>query len=275
MNTVHAPSTSSLLSFQGGLIRSELLGNEGLPWLVMCHGLGLNVKDLRPIAESLAKEWRVLLWDMPGHGASQPAPHDYHAAEMAQTLEFLISANGVTKPVLFGFSFGGVVAQYFIRQNPGAARGFVAYACFAPFSQPRVSPCFLVRLSVASLRVQRWDNICDKFSRQCAVTLIAQQHVRGEVEQLNKGEFARMAIAVHTAFDPDPLFRLDLPVLLIRGSLDSGKLALAQSEMALTRIAPNIARVTVQGAGHCAHLDQPDRFLAAVRPFLSRLMQTS
>jgi pimeloyl-ACP methyl ester carboxylesterase len=43
-------------------------------------------------------------------------------------------------------------------------------------------------------------------------------------------------------------------------------LAIADS---ITRRLPNARRVVIPDAGHGAHFDQPDRFLGALRAFLS------
>lgn len=269
MTDNHADTTSSLLNFGEELIHTELLGSNDLPWLVMCHGLGLSSKDLRPIATDLAKDWHVLLWDMPGHGESQPGPKDYHPAKMARILEFVIIRYGVIDPVLLGFSFGGVVSQYFIRDHPEFVRAFIAYACFAPFSQPRTNAYWLAQIAQIILYFRSWRAICDNFAEQCAITPAAQEQVRIEVLRLKKKEFIRMAGAVYSAFDYDPNFKLTMPTLLVRGQLDSSSLILDQANIALTRVAQKIAQETVHGAGHCSHLDQPNRFLSAIKPFLS------
>lgn len=60
---------------------------------------------------------------------------------------------------------------------------------------------------------------------------------------------------------------LTMPILVIQGEHDMPP-ALAIAESIATRL-PNARRVVIPAAGHGAHFDQPERFLQALRDFLS------
>ena len=59
-----------------------------------------------------------------------------------------------------------------------------------------------------------------------------------------------------------------MPVLVLAGADDTKFAALAQ-RMA-TEIGDNATVALIEGAGHAAHLEHPDRFLAVLQPWLSR-----
>jgi 2-succinyl-6-hydroxy-2,4-cyclohexadiene-1-carboxylate synthase len=63
------------------------------------------------------------------------------------------------------------------------------------------------------------------------------------------------------------LARLDMPVLVVAGADDAKFAAIAQ-RMA-DEIGGNATVALVAGAGHAAHLEHPDRFLALLRPWLA------
>src|SRR5690606_17542658 len=65
----------------------------------------------------------------------------------------------------------------------------------------------------------------------------------------------------------DRLGELEMPVLVVAGALDTKFCALGERMTA--SIGANATHVTIDGAGHTAHLEQPERFLAAVRPWLA------
>jgi 2-succinyl-6-hydroxy-2,4-cyclohexadiene-1-carboxylate synthase len=71
----------------------------------------------------------------------------------------------------------------------------------------------------------------------------------------------------------DPLWskleRLAMPVLVVAGETDEKFVALGR-RMAST-IGDNATFVVVPGAGHAAHLERPDAFLAVVGPWLAGL----
>ena len=68
----------------------------------------------------------VLVWDAPGHGRSWPFRLDFTLMEKARWLEEILQREALPPPVLVGQSMGGYVAQAFMQQFPGRAKGFVS-----------------------------------------------------------------------------------------------------------------------------------------------------
>ena len=58
-----------------------------------------------------------------------------------------------------------------------------------------------------------------------------------------------------------------MPVLVLAGADDAKFAALA--ERMAGEIGANAHLALIDGAGHAAHLEQPDHFLAAVQPWLA------
>jgi pimeloyl-ACP methyl ester carboxylesterase len=66
----------------------------------------------------------------------------------------------------------------------------------------------------------------------------------------------------------DRLARIEVPVLVVAGALDE-KFAAAGRRL-VESIGANAELALVAGAGHAAHLEAPDDFLAILRPWLAR-----
>jgi 2-succinyl-6-hydroxy-2,4-cyclohexadiene-1-carboxylate synthase len=66
----------------------------------------------------------------------------------------------------------------------------------------------------------------------------------------------------------DRLAELDMPVLVVAGERDAKFRALG--ERLVASIGANAALAIVPAAGHAAHLEQPEAFVALVRPWLAR-----
>src|SRR5271157_1556886 len=83
------------------------------PDLVMIHGLtgNLAVWHLK-IVPLLMDHFRILTYDLRGHGYSDMPPTGYTASDMAADLEQLMDALGVEQADLVGHSFGADTALY-------------------------------------------------------------------------------------------------------------------------------------------------------------------
>lgn len=248
------------------------LGAAG-PWLVVCHGMALDHRDLVPFATTLGTDWRVVVWDMPGHGDSAD-PASWSLGAMTDALEQVCDAAGVDDCALLGFSFGGMVAQDFLRRHPARVTALVAYGCFAPFVVSPPIPRALIGPVVAvTYGWQRWPRLRGWFARQCAIGSDAQAVVAAAADRLGMRGFLAMTRALLGGFAPDPAFRVDCPLLLVRGEQDANAAGIDAGFDALRKRAGGVAEARIADAGHCAHLDQPSAFAAAVRPFLDRVRQ--
>ncbi len=93
------------------------------PTVVLVHGLGSDASDWLPVARRLAHTHRVLLVDLPGHGASpMPATLTLQAATEALD-EALASEKGPL--TLVGHSLGGLVAASEACDHPERVQSLV------------------------------------------------------------------------------------------------------------------------------------------------------
>jgi pimeloyl-ACP methyl ester carboxylesterase len=104
-----APWTSEgFVQRPGGRLHYVSMG-EGPP-VVMLHKLGGWVADWSLIAPLLAPNYRVIAFDMPGHGESamdRPAPYIMTLGESAAMIHAALDEMGVPRFALVGSSLGG------------------------------------------------------------------------------------------------------------------------------------------------------------------------
>lgn len=85
--------------------------------LILIHGVGLDHTMWESQLESLSKNFRVIAYDMVGHGGSEHPPGPYSLSQFVDQLTALLNHLQIEKIHLVGFSMGGMVAQAFALSN--------------------------------------------------------------------------------------------------------------------------------------------------------------
>jgi pimeloyl-ACP methyl ester carboxylesterase len=87
--------------------------------LLLIHGLGANLAFWYPaIASLLSKHYRVIIYDLRGHGRSAIPDSGYTVTSMAQDLQALLKHLGIGQVHVVGHSFGARIALYYAISNP-------------------------------------------------------------------------------------------------------------------------------------------------------------
>jgi len=240
------------------------------PPLVLLHGVGTDHRAFRPQSIRLARCLRVLAWDMPGYGCSEPiSPLDWNS--LADALARLLDKEKVERAHILGHSIGGMVAQTFAVRHPGRTRSLILSATSPAFGRPdgdwqrefvrqRLAPletgktmADLAEATVVSLVGPKAGRSAREFAQAC-------------MGQVPVAAFAA-AIRLIVTFDGRPdLPRIACPTLVLAGERDTN----APAEM-MEKMAGKIAGakfVSLPGCGHLANLEDPDAFDATVLAFL-------
>lgn len=112
---------SRSIEMQGGKIHYQLIG-EGDPILVINGGPGFSSEGFLPIAREIASfGYTAVLYDQRGTGQSVLETTDSSTITMdlmAKDIELIRKDLGVNNWILFGHSFGGMLANYYASKFP-------------------------------------------------------------------------------------------------------------------------------------------------------------
>jgi 3-oxoadipate enol-lactonase len=110
---------------EGGSIYYQVSGPENAPALVLTHGAGLNGGMFEQQAEALKKRFRLITWDMPGHGKSYRLTGVLQVEKMSGIIIGILDKLGINIAVVGGQSLGSWVAQHTAILYPDRVCGVV------------------------------------------------------------------------------------------------------------------------------------------------------
>ena len=94
-------------------------------WLVLIHEAGDNLNAWYNQVAAFSKDYRVLTYDVRGHGQTELAEGDYTLDIWADDLYALIRALAIDKAYVLGYSMGGQIAATFTVKHPEVVKALV------------------------------------------------------------------------------------------------------------------------------------------------------
>jgi len=258
----------------GGLRWHVQVMGEG-PVLLLVHGTGASTHSWRDLAPLLARHFRVVASDLPGHGFTQaPPPDRLSLPEMARALAALVRALDVEPALAAGHSAGAAVLARMCLDGAIRPRALVALngallplhglagRVFSPVARllattPIASRLFARRAGAPGAVERLVENTGSRLDRR-GVELYGR--LTG-----NAGHVAA-ALGMMAAWDLRPLER-ELPRLEPRLFLVVGGADRAIPPDTAIRVADRVpgARVEyLRGLGHLAHEERPEEVAALI-----------
>jgi pimeloyl-ACP methyl ester carboxylesterase len=280
--TVRTPVTCSsriIVSGIDGVPLNVRQWGEGTPRYFLIHGFGEGSFTWDSFATELAAEAAVGAIDLRGHGDSGKDPDGNYAPERyVEDVTCALETEDLTDVVLIGHSLGAAVAMQAAVKCAHRVRGLILVE-----GGPYLRPAGLQRIREEFAK-QPW---CYHTVQQYATRLVtklplarpsllkdlAPHALRRNAQGAWELKVDRALRACRVLIDDESLLRIlpkiSCPVLLVRGGA-STMLSRASAEKLAAEL-PDARLCSVRRAGHAVMFDNPEAFLATVRPFLSGL----
>ncbi len=242
------------------------LGSFGSgPEVVLVHGLGSRAEHWLPMARDLARDHRVILTELPGHGiASMARPLTLSGAALALDREIADECHGPV--VLVGHSVGGLVAAAEALHAPGRVRALVLVETAL---KPQMSPAERAGLLAALEKDYRGTlrEAYVPFGRDSAqgAALFAEA---ARLDSTVMKDWIRLAVTEDLSRQIEHLSVPLLVVLSSRSWPDSESWRDCAAELGYAR-APGAVPVRMEHTGHFVMLDRPQALADLVRRFAS------
>lgn len=247
------------------------LGDPAAPLLLLTHGAGLDHELWRPNLAALAERYRVLVWDVRGHGLSRPLGKRFTVPLVLDDMVALLDAVRANDVVLIGQSMGGNLSQELVRVQPDRVRALVLVECACnTFPLTRLERLG-VRLAPALLKLYPYQALLRTSARSISSDEAVQAYCLEAMSRLDRQEVLDVMQATLGCVRDAPDYRISRPFMLIRGALSRAG-SIAKQGPAWARREPQCrADVVIPAANHCVNMDAPEPFNAAVLQFLASL----
>ena len=246
----------------------EARGPIDAPQIVFVHGAGISREMWRPQLESLSENFRVVTFDLPGHGTLSHTSFEFETA--VSVLADVVAAVG-PPVVLVGHSLGGYVVTEYAARWPDNLTGIVCSGSSADYRgwlgvRTRLTAA-LYRLGARLPFVERW--FLDRTATQVRSLPVSEKTAESIIDG---GFFLRSwGEAGRTLVGRDfqkRLHQFDGPVLLVNGETDTLN---APNADQLAMKLPNVEAVVIDDVGHLCNLQAPSAYTDIVRGFVEQL----
>lgn len=242
-------------------------GKEGAPLVVFTHGATVDHHEWDAALPLVGEHFRVLAWDVRGHGLSRPAPLSFPAAQA--DLLAILDQLGVARATFVGHSMGGNLHQELVFHHPERVQALVFVDCTWNFQQLSASERFWLSLAGPIFKLYPYKTLIDQSLAATAVSAESQALLRRSMGSLSKAEFIQIMLETSTCLHAEPDYRIGKPMLMFLGDQDAtGNIRKVMPVWAA--LEPQCELVIVPGAKHAPNLDDPGLFHTRLIEFLKR-----
>lgn len=256
-----------------------------LPVLVMIHGLRGTHHGLDLIAEQMPG-YRIIVPDLPGFFDSKPLMDEHSIKNYVKWLNQFITGLKLAKPpVLFGHSFGSIIASHYTKQYPDSIKKLILV-------NPIGASVIDSNKSIASKLAIGYYWLSNALPESLGTRLLSSKTIvkitslaltKTKDKKLQKwihnqhlqffSTFANRQV-VNEAFQAsinnsvrDVAAGIKVPTLIIAGELDNITPLKKQKE--LVKLFPDAKLIVINGVGHITQYETPNEIVDAIIEFTS------
>ena len=249
-------------------------GPNMAPVVVLIHGLGLNKDCWQWMIPDLKDSYRVLSYDLYGHGGSSDPATEPNLSLFSKQLIDLLDYCEIKKAVIIGFSLGGMVARRFAQDAPQKSQGMVIL--HSPHKRSNAAQAAILKRvdqartmgpqSTVEAALERW--FTDPF-RQANPKLMnkIRQWVMANRKEVYHTIYKVLATGIDEIVKPNPV--LICPSLVITGDQDFGNGP--EMAFAISAEIPGAKTLVLPALRHMALAESPKAVNKPIRDFLDSL----
>lgn len=251
----------------GIVLHHQVFGRSEGPALVFANSLGSDFRIWQEVAPAFLDRFRVILYDLRGHGLSDAPPGPYSMDDHADDLLALFDALDVPSAAIVGLSVGGMIAQRIAVREPARVNALVL-CCTAA----RIGTAEGWAERIAIVEKHGIEAIADGLLKLWFTPAFRETRAseyagwRNMLVRTPIAGYAGTCAAIRDADLTGDAGRIAVPTLCIAGNEDgSTPPDLVQRTAALI---PGAAFRVIERAGHIPCIERPRELTAAIQAHL-------
>lgn len=252
----------------------EIAGPADAPAVVMIHGLGLNRDCWQWTIPALADSYRVLSYDLYGHGQSAPPPETPSLTLFSRQLAGVLDHLGIGRAAIAGFSLGGMIARRFAQNAPERAAALMIL--HSPHTRTAAAQSAILKRvdqarrdgpqATVEAALDRWFTAPFRAANPAMMDTV-RGWVTANDPAIYHTIYRVLADGISEIVAPDPAIRC--PALVITGDEDFGNGP--DMTRAIAAEVPGAEVRVLPGLRHMALAEDPPAINGPLRAFLDRL----
>jgi len=249
----------------------ERHGDSGEP-LVFVHGYTGDVTDWRLQIMEFARDYRILVMDLRGHGRSE-APTDRHSYAidlMTADVEGLVDEVGFTRYHLLGHSMGGAIVQEIALRSPDRLLSLTLEDTAPRFDLPADNAMFEFRAKRLHLAQTEGMAAAAALELPWTPPHMPPERLREVNERLARMSADAFIGAARSLVDwagtAERASSITTPTLVVYGDLDAP--VLVDASRRLAELIPNASLAVIPESAHSPQWERPELFNRALRRHL-------
>lgn len=258
-----------LVKTNGIEIHCKLSGQPQAPVVVLSHSLASSMVMWEPQLAVLEPHFRILRYDMRGHGKSEVAAGEYSLEMLGQDVIGLLDALEIAKAHFVGLSIGGMIGQG-LGLNHKERLLSLTLCDTAPRLPAEAKPLFRERMALARSQGMR-SLVAGTLARWFTPPFLEKappmvSRIRAQIEATPVDGFIGCSHAILNLDYLDRLTAIDLDTLIIVGEDDPGT-PVAAAEAIHANIRNSHLKI-LPSAMHLGNIEQAELFNKALMDFL-------
>jgi len=245
-------------------------GPEEAPVIIFLHGFPLNKTMWDKQLDALNENYRVIAYDIRGHGDSETGTDDFSIELFVADLLNLMNALRIDKASLCGLSMGGYIALNAIENHPERFDAVVLSDTNCIADPPKVKQKRQDTIeSIKAFGVEKYvnDSIVNLFAPE---SFIAHKEVIRNVKEMiintTEQSLSKTLLALsRRKATCSKLPEITIPVLFLVGEED--KITVPEASELMREKITNSTLHIISHAGHLSNMENPDEFNDRLKTF--------